>query len=91
LFGFGTVIASWYLSHLLCIFGEKIISSVLVLTVIELIFLPVPAVFWIYYEKNVDSTVMVLVVAEKLRTFYSFPSSTDEQVCRSWEGAQPVR
>jgi len=34
-------------------------------------------------------TLMVLVVAEKSRTFSSVPCSADEQVCRSWEGALP--
>jgi len=32
-----------------------------------------------------------LDVAEKSRTFSSFPYSANEQVCRSWEGAQPGR
>ena len=31
---------------------------------------------------------MVLVVAKKSRTFSSLPCSADEQVCRSWEGAE---
>jgi len=35
---------------------------------------------------------MVLVVAKKSRTFFfTFPCSADEQVRRSWEGAQPGR
>ena len=32
---------------------------------------------------------MMLVVAMKSRTFSSFPRSADEQVGRSWGGAQP--
>jgi len=32
---------------------------------------------------------MFLVAAKKIRTFSSFPYSTNEQVCRSWEGAEP--
>jgi len=32
---------------------------------------------------------MFLVVAKKSRTFFSFPYAAKEQVCRSWEGAQP--
>jgi len=36
-------------------------------------------------------TLMLSVVAMKSRTFSSFPYSTDEQACRSWEGAQPDR
>jgi len=34
-------------------------------------------------------TLMFSVAATKSRTFSSFPCSADEQVCRSWEGAQP--
>ena len=34
---------------------------------------------------------MFLVVAMKLRPFFSFPCSANEQVCRSWEEAQPGR
>ena len=34
-------------------------------------------------------TLMFLVVAMESRTFSSFSCSADEQVCRSWEGAQP--
>jgi len=34
-------------------------------------------------------TPMFSVVAEKSGTFSSLPYSADEQVCRSWEGAQP--
>jgi len=34
-------------------------------------------------------TLMVLVVARKSRTFFSFPCSADELVCRDWEGAKP--
>jgi len=33
----------------------------------------------------------MFLVAEKSRTFFSFPCSTDEQVCGSWEGAEPGR
>jgi len=32
---------------------------------------------------------MFLVVAKKSRTFFGFPYSANEQVCRSWEGARP--
>jgi len=32
---------------------------------------------------------MFLVGAKKSRTFFSFPYSANEQVGRSWEGAQP--
>jgi len=32
---------------------------------------------------------MFSVVAMKCRTFPSLPCSADEQVCRSWEGAEP--
>jgi len=32
---------------------------------------------------------MFSVVAKKSRTFFSFSCSADEQVRRSWEGAQP--
>jgi len=32
---------------------------------------------------------MFLVVAKKSRTFSSFPCSANEQVYKSWEGAQP--
>jgi len=35
------------------------------------------------------TTLMVLVVAMKSRTFSSFLYSANEQVCRSWEGAEP--
>jgi len=45
----------------------------LVLAGIELIFLPVAAVVWIYYEKNVDNRLMFSVVAKKPRTFSSLP------------------
>jgi len=58
---------------------------------IELTFLPVAPVFLIYYEKNVDNTLMFLVIAKISRTFSSFAYLTSEQVCRSWEGAQPDR
>jgi len=34
-------------------------------------------------------TLMFLVAAEKSRTFSSLTYSANEQVCRSWEGAQP--
>jgi len=34
-------------------------------------------------------TLMVLVVAKKSSTFYSLLCSANEQVCRSWEGAEP--
>jgi len=34
-------------------------------------------------------TPMFLAVAKKSRTFFSFSCSAKEQVCRSWEGAQP--
>jgi len=34
-------------------------------------------------------TLTVLVVAKKSRTFFSFPCSADELVCRGWQGAQP--
>jgi len=34
-------------------------------------------------------TLMVSAVARKSRTFSSLPCSATEQVCRSWEGAQP--
>jgi len=33
--------------------------------------------------------VVVLVVPKKSRTFSSLPCSADEQVCQSWEGAEP--
>jgi len=36
-------------------------------------------------------TMMFLVVAKKSRTFSSFSYSANEQVCRSWAGAQPCR
>jgi len=36
-------------------------------------------------------TLMVLVVAKNSRTFSSLPYSANQQVCRSWEGAQPGR
>ena len=36
-------------------------------------------------------TWMFSVVAMKSRTFSSLPYSGNEQVCRSWEGAQPGR
>jgi len=58
---------------------------------IDLLFLPVAAGFWIWYEKNIDNTLMFSAVAKKSRTFSSLPHSADEQVCRSWEGAQPGR
>jgi len=63
-----------------------IFGIVLVSAGIELIFLPAAAVFLIRYEKNVDNTLMVLVVAKKSRTFFSFPCSANEQVYTSWEG-----
>jgi len=47
--------------------------SILVSVGIELIFLPVAAVFWIQYEKNVDNTPMFLAVAKKSRTFFQSP------------------
>ena len=34
-------------------------------------------------------TLMFSAVAVKSKTFSSFPCSANEQVCRSWEGAQP--
>jgi len=34
-------------------------------------------------------TLMFSVVARKSRTFLTFPHSANEQVCQSWEGAQP--
>jgi len=34
---------------------------------------------------------MFLAVANRSRTFSSLPCSADEQMCRSWEGAQPGR
>jgi len=36
-------------------------------------------------------TLVILVVPMKSRTFSSFSYSANEQVCRSWEGAQPDR
>jgi len=36
-------------------------------------------------------TLMFSVVAMKSRNFSSFSYSANEQVCRSWEGAQPDR
>ena len=36
-------------------------------------------------------TLMFSVVANKPRTLSSLPYSGNEQVCRSWEGAQPGR
>jgi len=54
---------------------------------IELIFLSVAAVVWIYHEKDVDNTLIFSVVAKKSKTFFSFPCLANEQVCRSWEGA----
>jgi len=33
-------------------------------------------------------TLMVLVVTKKSGTFFSFPYSANEQMRRSWEGAQ---
>jgi len=47
----------------------------------------IDAVFWIWYKKNVDNILMILVVAKKSRTFSSFSDSANEQVCRTWEGA----
>jgi len=38
-----------------------------------------------------DNTLKFLVVAKKPRTFSSLPHSGNEQVFRSWEGAQPGR
>ena len=40
-------------------------------------------------QKNVDNTLMFSVVAVKSRAFFSFSCSADEQVGRSWEGAEP--
>jgi len=37
----------------------------------ESIFFPVAAVFWIYYGKNVDNTLMFLVITKKPKTFLS--------------------
>ena len=34
-------------------------------------------------------TLLFSVVAKKSRTFFSFSYPANEQVCRSWEGAQP--
>jgi len=34
-------------------------------------------------------SLVFLAVATKSMTFFGFPCSADEQVCRSWEGAQP--
>jgi len=34
-------------------------------------------------------TLVFSVAAMKSRTFFSFPYSASEQVCRSWEGVQP--
>jgi len=56
---------------------------------IELIFFPVAAAFWIYYENNVDNTLMFLAVAKKSRTFFSFPCSANEQIYKRWERVQP--
>jgi len=42
---------------------------VLILAGIEIVFFPVAAVFWIYYEKNVDNILMIFVVPKKSRTF----------------------
>jgi len=39
--------------------------------------------------KSMLITLMFLVVAKKSRTFFGFPCSAHEQVCRSWAGAQP--
>jgi len=36
-------------------------------------------------------TLMLLALAVKSRTFSSFSYSAHEQVCRSWEGAEPDR
>jgi len=36
-------------------------------------------------------TLMFLVVAKKSMAFFSFPCLANEQVCRSWEEAQPGR
>jgi len=51
----------------------------------ELIFLPVAAVLWIWYEENADNT----SVFSYQGLFSSFSYSANEQMCRSWEGAQP--
>jgi len=59
---------------------------VLVSAGIELIFLSVAAVFWIYYKRNVDSTDVFSCWYES-RTFSSLSYSANEQVCRSWERA----
>jgi len=34
-------------------------------------------------------TLVFVVVAKKSRAFSSLPYSANEEVCRSWEGAQP--
>jgi len=44
-------------------------DTVLVLSGIELIFFPGASMFLIYYEKNVDNTLMFLIVVKKSRTF----------------------
>jgi len=63
-------------------------QDVLVLAGIELLFIPVVAVFG-FSIKRMLITLMFSVVAMKSRTFSSLPCSANEQMCRSWEGAQP--
>jgi len=71
----------------------SLLLSVLVLAGVELIFFSVAAVFWIYCEKNVDNTMMFLVVVpKKSRTFFSFPCSAYEQEYKSCrEHSQAVK
>jgi len=57
--------------------SQEIITArchiVLVSSGIELIFFPVDAVFWIWYEKNIDHTPMFSVAAKMSRTFFKLP------------------
>ena len=66
----------------------EIHASVLVSAGIELIFLLIAAAFGLS-RRRVLITLMFLVAAMKSRISSSFSYSGNEQVCRSWEGAQP--
>jgi len=66
-------------------------GPVLVSAEMELIFFLVAGVM-LCFGFSMQTMLIILtflVVAKKSKTSFSLPCSANEQVCRSWEGAQP--
>jgi len=74
-------------SACLLIYSKDIMQHVLITAGIELISLPVAAVFWLQYEKNVDNSYF-FSCCYVIKDCSQFLIS---QVCRSCEGAQTDR